>query len=342
MPLSTLVISYLFLGGAGAGTLFVLIALDLLTPQAASPAPPAHIIRPAQAARLRAASLVAASPARYIPQPVYRPLFMPGFQAAAAALVLSAICLAFDLGRLDRLLILFTHPTASYLTLGSYALSLAILSSLALAVLWSIPTPHPPRWAIRSLEWLGLLASAAVMLYAGLLFQSIGTGILLGTALLPVLFVLSALSCGLALLFLTANLTSANKAFATTLSRLANLDSLLILAETVALAILIILAFGNSASTGWLASDTTGGLVDGTAAVSTGTPATAATALLQGSYAPTFWAALVACGLILPFILERIQKPPQLPTALMVLVGGFALRWCLLTAGLPAFTPGSG
>jgi formate-dependent nitrite reductase membrane component NrfD len=294
------------------------MALDLLTPLASREAGLLIVSHDRAGTGRRRPGLLHTS---YCPQPAWRPLFMPGFQVAVATLMLAALCLAFDLGRPTHLLRLFTHPTASHLTVGSYALCAAIVSGLTVAILWSSPTLRLPRLLVRTLEGLGLLAAAAVMLYTGLLLQSIGTGLLLGTVLLPVLFVLSALSCGLALLSVTTSLTDAEGTFARTLGQLAFLDALLIGAELLALALLI-----------------------GTALEQTG-PSQAARALIQGDFAPAFWTGVVACGLCAPLILGRLRprfvKPPRLAAALMVLVGGFALRWCLVTAGLPVFAPGS-
>jgi formate-dependent nitrite reductase membrane component NrfD len=338
----TLATSYLFLGGAGAGAQLLLIILDFLTP------PPSGVTR-SWARR------------RYAPLASHRPLLMLGFQTSTAVLVLSALCLAFDLGRPDRMLSLFLRPTLSYLTLGTYALSAAILCGLALAVIWSVPVRSLPRWAVRTIEWLGLLSSFVMMLYTGLLFQSIGTGTLLGTVLVPLLFVLSSLSTGLALLFMVACLTGAARAFTTVFARLIRLDMLLIAAELLALAALLLLP-----------------LIRPEGSIS-------ARALLYGSYAPVFWAGVIACGLVIPLVLESVDfigrrtgarrlrlaqrqrfvsgvgpkaasfstvkelaAPETLlslsilvPTALMVLVGGFSLRWCLIGAGLPIFVPES-
>jgi formate-dependent nitrite reductase membrane component NrfD len=329
---NTLVITYLFLGGAGAGALFVLIMVMLLMPSAR--------------------------------RPVYQRLFQSGFQIATGALMLSALCLAFDLGRPDRLLLLFLRPTLSYLTLGTYALSLSIFCALVLAIVWSAG-PRLPRWAERGVEGLGLTASFAMMLYTGLLFQSIGDGILLGSVLLPVLFVLSSLSTGVALLFAAVIFTGTEHDPPAVLIRLLRADSLLICVETVVLAVLLSLALAEPM------------------------PSLSVLALARGSYALPFWLGVVGLGLLGPLFVEGAtwlrygprrgsrhmpqhmpQHGPQhgsqrrprhrqqrraplalfapapplsstiVPCACMVLVGGYCLRLCLLGAGLPSYANG--
>lgn len=59
--------------------------------------------------------------------------------------------------------------------------------------------------------------------------------------------------------------------------------------------------------------------------------------LLTGDWAPLFWGGVVAVGILLPLLLQslelygRIKRTP-IP-AIMVLVGGFLLRWVMVFAG---------
>jgi formate-dependent nitrite reductase membrane component NrfD len=309
--LSDLMIAYLFLGGAGAGALFILLVLDLLTPQAARGGI-AH---------------------RYHPQTAYRPLFATGYQLGAGALVLSAVCLLCDLGRPDRLLILFMRPSSSYLALGTYALLISITCAVALAIIWSLPLARLSRWLVRAIEGLGLLAALITMLYTGLLFQSIGMGTLLGTVLLPMVFVLSSLSTGIALLLLVALFSPGGKAFFATFKRLARLDVVLILLEALGLALLLLFALEGQQSR------------------------VATYALLSGEFALLFWCGVVGCGLIAPLMIEGVvwragarQQTTRscqavvstysttVPVSLLLFIGGYCLRIGLLGAGLPVFS----
>ncbi|MDR2715223.1 MAG: polysulfide reductase NrfD [Coriobacteriaceae bacterium] len=312
--LSLLVIAYLFLGGAGAGALLILSLLDLCTPEASSakeaPALAGGAAQPRNAAVNRS----------YRPQRLYSSFFAPGFLLAASVLVLSSLCLLFDLGHPGRVLNLFLRPTLSYLSFGTYALAAAVICGAFLAALWVMPLSRLPRKAVRCVECLGILASLVLIGYTGFLLYSMGAATLLGSLLVPLLFVLSALSCGIALLFLLAGLNGAATAYLATLSRLGRLDSLLIGLELVVLAAFVALSLrGGNNSDGALG-------------------------LLQGPEAAIFFLVLVCCGLLLPLLLENMRrlrfKNTLIPASLAVLTGGFALRWWLVQVGFPAFVPG--
>ena len=65
----------------------------------------------------------------------------------------------------------------------------------------------------------------------------------------------------------------------------------------------------------------------------------AAAALVTGDLAPAFWGGVAAAGLAAPFVMERLltqgnHRSQLLWIAAFVLVGGLALRYCLVQAGL--------
>jgi formate-dependent nitrite reductase membrane component NrfD len=175
---------------------------------------------------------------------------------------------------------------------------------------------------IRIVEIGGLLAALATMAYTGLLLWSFGTGILLGSLLVPLLFILSSLSTGFALLFLTCTLTGMERSFSQRLVALTHVDTIVIVLELVVLTALLILS------------------------LTSGFPAAKLSAqmMLSGSYALLFWVGVVVCGLIAPLALEslRISTPPSpMAAALLILAGGFCLRLSLVRAALPPFTFGT-
>lgn len=59
--------------------------------------------------------------------------------------------------------------------------------------------------------------------------------------------------------------------------------------------------------------------------------------LVNGPYALAFWGAIVGVGILLPFALQVLELGHRIPhtvvPALLVLAGGFALRWVLVNAG---------
>jgi formate-dependent nitrite reductase membrane component NrfD len=60
-------------------------------------------------------------------------------------------------------------------------------------------------------------------------------------------------------------------------------------------------------------------------------------AILGGPYTAAFWTLVVALGLVAPLVGEWLEHRhgavPGKGTAVLVLVGGFALRWILVFAG---------
>ena len=63
----------------------------------------------------------------------------------------------------------------------------------------------------------------------------------------------------------------------------------------------------------------------------------AAAVVLGGPYTTAFWTMVVALGLLAPLAAEWLElrhgQVPGLLAAVLVLVGGFALRWILVYAG---------
>ena len=65
--------------------------------------------------------------------------------------------------------------------------------------------------------------------------------------------------------------------------------------------------------------------------------AVAATLIVSGPYAWAFWGVIVALGILVPMALQGLELGHRIPhtvvPALLVLVGGFALRWVMVNAG---------
>jgi formate-dependent nitrite reductase membrane component NrfD len=65
--------------------------------------------------------------------------------------------------------------------------------------------------------------------------------------------------------------------------------------------------------------------------------AVAATLIISGPYAWAFWGVIVVLGILVPLALQGLELGHRIPhtvaPALLVLVGGFALRWVMVNAG---------
>ncbi|MBK9246495.1 MAG: polysulfide reductase NrfD [Burkholderiales bacterium] len=59
--------------------------------------------------------------------------------------------------------------------------------------------------------------------------------------------------------------------------------------------------------------------------------------LFAGSYGLVFWVGVIAIGIVVPIVLQALELSHRIPhtvlPAVLVLVGGFALRWVLVNAG---------
>ena len=313
--LSDLIVCYLFLGGTGAGMCFVLAVLGLLVPRACLP------------------GSVPGPRDRSVAAP-YRPLFAAGFLVAFAALALGIVCLLADLGNVERVVFLFTQPSWSFIAVGTWLLAACALVAAVLSLVW---LGYGPRAAasIRLLEIATLLVAAGVMVYTGLLLQSLRAVPLWSTPWLPVLFVASSLSCGMAGVLGTAQFTGAARTFATTLRRLAVVDAAVIVIEMFVVVAFVATALWNAGS-----------------ASSSGTAAAArasVNALVMGEGAWLFWGGFVLIGLVIPLVLDgafarmrRAMPGVALAAVACVLTGGFIMRLSIVGAGMhPLLTSGA-
>lgn len=295
----TLTTAYLFLGGAGAGTLALVSLVDLVwMKQPFGVTARVSLDEALPAERLMAFTLLA------------------GFVAVVAGV----LCLVFDLGRVDRVDVLLANPAPTFLSVGAYVLVALLACGAFLAAVRFAYLPAVPRTVIAVVEGVAVVAGCAAMLYTGLLLQSLGGVAFWQTPLIPVLFVLSSLSCGIAAVLASARFVGPLDLPAEHLVRtLVRVDLALIVAEALCAAALVGLSLASSH------------------------PAAAASAesLVTGAQSTLWWIGFVACGLAVPLALEVFATRLPLPSArtmlalaaVFVLVGGFCLRASLVDAG---------
>ncbi len=159
----------------------------------------------------------------------------------------------------------------------------------------------------RRLALWNLGTGVALGVYTGILLSTLGARALWGSALLGPLFLVSGLSTGAAMMLLF-RVTPEERHFLVRWDLLA-----------IALELTLILLFLVGLSTGSAASRDAAGL------------------LLGGPFTAQFWTLVVIAGLLVPALLETLEaKLHYRMTAiapLLVLAGGFALRWILVAAG---------
>ncbi len=316
----TLIVCYLFLGGAGAGLCLVVTVLALRVP----------------------VDLVAVvAPRRYgggcgrvVDAPgAYRRLIGAGYAVSLVALALGMVCLLADVGRADRVLLLLMYPTGSFIAVGTWALVLCSVLALLLACVWA-GLVRAGVLVVRVLSVLTLAVALVVMVYTGLLLQSLDAIPLWATPWLPVLFVLSSFSCGIALALGMAQFTETASVFGAVLRRLAAVDALTVVFEAAVVALLIVTA-----------PVVVPGAGNGTAQALE----TSVWALVAGPGSWLFWGGFVGVGLVLPFMFDLVLVHTRQPRPLLavaaatcVLVGGFVMRFCVMGAGMhPVLMAGS-
>lgn len=303
----TLAICYLFFGGVGAGTLFVTSLVDLVW------------VREPFGCQVDGPSSQAVEPVRRL----LSVAVLVGF----CGVVFGILCLAFDLGRPDRLETLFLNPSVTFLTLGSFALAVLALIGGFLTIVRFCSLPNVPRGVVIAAEIIAALLAAIVMVYAGMMLQSFSSVALWDTPLVPLLFVLSSLSAGCAILFVVAFAVEAGTDVRAlrVLGNLVRFDAVVIALEAVGAIAFVVLAFGDERAS---AVEAVRMLVLG-----------------DGWLATLWWAGFVACGIAVPLLLEaallffRNKKHHDTITVcalvgVFVLVGALGLRFSLAEAGM--------
>lgn len=163
----------------------------------------------------------------------------------------------------------------------------------------------------RKVGLIGLPFSIAVAAYTGVLLATSGQPVWADTPLLPVLFVLSATSTGLAAIMLMLRFLAREDWVA--MAAVEKGDNLIIKLELVVVAVFFVILFF---------------FPDASRIVRN---------LLFGAYAVFFWLGFIGAGLMLPLLMQKQSfathtQRLMVPAALLVLVGGFYLRFIVLLA----------
>jgi protein NrfD len=279
-----------------------------------------------------------------------------------AFMLLNAGMLALLLDLTHRLYvwrIFTTFQVTAPMSWGSWVL-IIVYGVLLVSALIRLPDAWP--WLGRSVPvlealsdtivaqpvWLRLLACSNIVLGVGL---GIYTGILLKTmvarplwnsAILGPLFLFSGLSAGAAMVHLTSVVVPGRPApqgpiggaFASmvqtigpqpphksTVDSLIRADLFFLVIELVLIGLLLINLHTSSAS-----------------------HAAAAALIMSGPYALPFWGVVVGLGVLVPIVWQALELSHRIVhtvvPALLVLVGGFTLRWIMVNAGqLSAIVP---
>ena len=199
---------------------------------------------------------------------------------------------------------------------------------------WSDVIVARPAW-IRALGWANLVLGIALGIYTGILLNTMVARPLWNSAILGPLFLVSGLSAGVAVMHIAATLLQGRSApqgmvggaFSAllqpmgpqhpekrTAESLVRYDQMFLVAELVFITILLINLYTTSAS-----------------------HAVAASLITTGPYALAFWGGVVLVGVVLPLAWQGLELTHKVAhtvvPAVLVLVGGFTLRWIMVNAG---------
>ena len=188
MTFSGLIAVYLFLGGTSAGAYAVLAVLDVASNMSTWN-------------RHDERNRTSHAP-KILCESTYQRIRRIVYGATLCILMLGVLCLIADLGRPDAFYYLLLYPTSSLISIGALALSLLMGSSLAAFCDAAFSLGAHVRRALWVLKAVGIPVAFVVMAYTGMLLKSVVAVKFWQTMWLPVLFVLSALSCGCAVIML--------------------------------------------------------------------------------------------------------------------------------------------
>lgn len=326
-----MVVVYLYVGGMGAGSLF----LSALAHLSRRP----HFFSIARAGALVAPVLVGAGSGLLVfdlGRPLHFWRLFTGFQPVSPMWIGSWLLMVFSLiGLLYALLYLPSRWAEAF---GRWLPPLRPLFR-ALAA-WNLEAepddgeqghgsfPHSPKWVNRlrdGLATLGIPLGIGVGIYTGVLLGAIPARPLWNTPMLAQLFLFSALSTATALLFLLApRFAAAHRPHGEPAHRaLLSADLVFIVVE-----LFLIIPFVIHAQ------------------LSTRSIREALTSILGGPYTGVFWIGVVIFGILVPMLLEvgdllgwmrRLPKPIlstlHAVVPMLILMGGYLLRWVFVHAG---------
>jgi polysulfide reductase chain C len=261
----------------------------------------------------------------------YRPLVKPGIYLGAPLVAIGSALLLFDLGQPLRFWRGFMRPGSSMMSVGIIVISVFIILGAIHIVALLFPGLKISR---RALSWLGGingLFALGTAIYTGLLLGVVKAVPFWNTPMLPLLFLVSALSTGMGAVLLVVGLRrwvmpaaveGEGEQVTESVHALSRTDMPVIVTELLALFFLLFIMVGSST----VAADS-------------------ARYLVGGAFAVAFWLGVVVIGLLVPVTLEAwsLTRKPGLSlarlsdlgalTGVCLLVGGLVLRYAIVAAG---------
>lgn len=245
--------------------------------------------------------------------------------------------LILDLGKKLRFINASLNPWTSWAGRGFLILSTLMISGLVVLGVNLLPAVFPllnmavPNWLdpdltiYKVLEIIALVFSFFTAAYTGIFLKSTRYVGLWNTWFLPLLFLISALSTGsmgIIVSLMGYGVIVNNEILQELAHELMPVEQILVLVEAVVLALYIIMRYRAQ-----------------------GSALKSVRLLLNGKYKLVFWVGIIGLGLLLPTILELVQRIfPEYPYILFVtgasaLTGGFFLRYGVVKSGMKELHP---
>lgn len=242
---------------------------------------------------------------------------------------------SFHAGHYFKFLHLYTTVTSSPMSIGAWLVALFVVLSLVYAYTFLAKDAAPgDRFDTlrRTLAWFGMPLAIAVGFYPGMLLSVMQSRPLWNSSILPVVFVLSALSMGIACIVLARILVPAKASGKKADTEYRDNNYVLTTSNVVVLSAVLLLVFVFL----MLAQRAVGGMSEAISVI-----------LAGGGLATSFWFGVVVIGLLVPIVVGLVSVLPRLVQGkeyavsraveiivpIAVLIGAFMLRYVMLVAG---------
>ncbi len=234
--------------------------------------------------------------------------------------LIGTLFLLADLGKPINAWRVWMKPKTSWIARGTIIIVIFMILAAIHTAWWIWPFAGPLEANETARHFIGVLGAIFAFLtviYTGLLLGYCQPIALWRTALLPVLFFVSAVSTGIMAIMLIGQSRGIEAA---QMNLLANLDAVILVFEIFILIVFLYNAHRTLESR------------------------FSAKRILAGPVAPFLWMGVFACGLILPLILELMggHGVSAMLAALLGLFGGLCLRYTILAGGIISPTVAAG
>jgi polysulfide reductase chain C len=222
--------------------------------------------------------------------------------------LIGTLFLLVDLGKPINAWRVWMKPGTSWIARGTIIIVLFMIFAAIQTAFWIWPFPGSIENARGAIAVLGAVFGFLTVIYTGLLLGYSQPIALWRTALLPVLFFVSAVSTGIMAIVLIGQYQGVPE---DQIALLAKIDAGILVLEMFVLIVFLYNAYRTIESK------------------------YSAQRILSGPVASAFWLGVMACGLIIPFFLEVLagHGSTAVLASVLGLFGGLCLRFSILAGG---------